>query len=173
MWFYPFGDRKKSYPQDKDELVQLANEATQALKALYGTKYKVGTAADILYESSGGSDDWAKGVAGVKYVFGLELRPADDDSRYGFILPATYIVPSGEETWAAVKVVADRVDKYGNGDNGNGWEAPYTTVGYTTANPLVRPTCNNKSSSCWWFQSAGYCQLSSVQQLCPLACRRC
>lgn len=60
-------------------------------------------------ESSGGSDDWAKGVANVKYVYGLELRPSDDDSRYGFILPATYIVPSGEETWAAVRVVADEV----------------------------------------------------------------
>ena len=34
---------------------------------------------------------------------GVELR---DTGRYGFILPADQIVPSGEETWAAVTTLA-------------------------------------------------------------------
>ncbi len=35
--------------------------------------------------ATGGSDDWAKGVAGIKYSYTLELR---DEGRYGFELPA-------------------------------------------------------------------------------------
>ena len=31
------------------------------------TRYKVGHSATVSYETSGASDDWAKGVAGIKY----------------------------------------------------------------------------------------------------------
>ena len=39
--------------------------------------------------SSGGSLDWAKAIAGIKYSVCLELRPGNSgpDSTYGFILP--------------------------------------------------------------------------------------
>ena len=38
---------------------------------------------------SGGSEDWAKGVANIKYSYCFELRPAQYgvDSEYGFALP--------------------------------------------------------------------------------------
>jgi len=40
----------------------------------------------------------------------MELRPDQRDiNGYGFILPPNQIVPSGEETWAAMNVVADEV----------------------------------------------------------------
>lgn len=38
-------------------------------------------------------------MAGVKYAYTLELR---DVGRYGFVLPADKIIPSGIETWAGV-----------------------------------------------------------------------
>ena len=44
-----------------------------------------------------------KAVAGIKYTYGMELP---DVGRYGFILPAAKIRPTGEETWAAVYAVA-------------------------------------------------------------------
>ena len=44
-----------------------------------------------------------KGVAGIKYAYTLELR---DVGRHGFILPAEMIIPSGQETWAAVYATA-------------------------------------------------------------------
>lgn len=44
-----------------------------------------------------------KGEAGIKYSFSLELR---DAGRYGFMLPAKEIVPSGEETWASMFATA-------------------------------------------------------------------
>ena len=55
---------------------------------------------------AGGSFDWAKGVAGIKYSYGLELR---DLGHYGFLLPRHYIVPSGEEVWEAIQAVAFHV----------------------------------------------------------------
>lgn len=97
------------------------------MKNLYGTRYQVGTAADLLCKlslkkyhfsleniftfldpSGGGSDDWAKGKAGIKYVYCLELRP-NGNSGNGFLLPTTEIVPTGEETWAGISVVAKAV----------------------------------------------------------------
>ena len=55
---------------------------------------------------SGGSADWAKGVAGIKYTFTVELR---DRGHFGFLLPTQYIVPVGRELWAGVQVVARQV----------------------------------------------------------------
>jgi hypothetical protein len=49
--------------------------------------------------SVGSSIDWVKGAAGVKYAYTLELR---DSGRYGFLLPAKQILPSGKETWVAL-----------------------------------------------------------------------
>jgi hypothetical protein len=54
----------------------------------------------------GGADDWAKGAAGIKYAYTVELR---DDGTYGFLLPATQIVPTGKETFAAIKAIAKAI----------------------------------------------------------------
>lgn len=35
--------------------------------------------------ASGGSDDWAKGGAGIAYSYTVEMR---DEGRFGFLLPA-------------------------------------------------------------------------------------
>ena len=47
--------------------------------------------------------DWAYGALGVTYAFALELR---DTGRYGFMLPANQIAPTGRETFAAIKAMA-------------------------------------------------------------------
>lgn len=53
--------------------------------------------------NSGSTKDWAYGVLGVRYAFALELR---DRGRYGFALPANQIMPTGMETFAAIKAMA-------------------------------------------------------------------
>ena len=53
-------------------------------------------------ENSGATKDWAYGVLGVRYAFALELR---DTGRYGFMLPANQIMPTGIETFAAIKAM--------------------------------------------------------------------
>ena len=52
----------------------------------------------------GGSDDWAKGGAGIKYSYTVELPDTDPDTGYyyGFLLPARYIEGVGRETHAGV-----------------------------------------------------------------------
>jgi len=52
---------------------------------------------------AGGSDDWAKGLGGFKYSYTVEVR---DTGRYGFLLPKEQIIPTAEETWAALQVMA-------------------------------------------------------------------
>ena len=36
-------------------------------------QYKVGPASTVNYEAAGASDDWAKGEAGIKYSYTIEL----------------------------------------------------------------------------------------------------
>jgi hypothetical protein len=60
----------------------------------------------IFYFLVGGADDWAKGKAGIKYAYTVELR---DVGTYGFLLPATQIVPTGKETFAAIKAIAKAI----------------------------------------------------------------
>lgn len=67
-----------------------------AMKKVRGTQYKLGTPADLLYASSGGSDDYAAGNLGVPIVYTMELPPES------FELPATMIRPIAKETTAGL-----------------------------------------------------------------------
>lgn len=60
----------------------------------------------IFVHFTGSSDDWVKGVAGIKYAYTIELP---DTGSHGFILPAEEIKPIGQEMWAAVKVMAQKL----------------------------------------------------------------
>ncbi|KRX80040.1 Meiotic recombination protein SPO11 [Trichinella sp. T6] len=59
----------------------------------------------IKHPASGGSEDWAKAVAGIKYSFLVELRP-EEDNQDGFILDESHIIPTGKETLEGIKEVA-------------------------------------------------------------------
>jgi len=53
--------------------------------------------------ASGASDDWAKGVAGIKYSYTIELR---DAGKYGFLVPETAIEPTGNEIFQGLRTLA-------------------------------------------------------------------
>lgn len=57
--------------------------------------------------ATGGSYDWAKGVAGIKYSYTVELR---DRGNYGFVLPTSQILPTGEEIWAAIRAAVQEME---------------------------------------------------------------
>ncbi|KAJ7377900.1 corticosteroid- binding protein [Desmophyllum pertusum] len=102
LWMTPWG-YKKTLPKDYTELKRVSDIAVGALyNAGYGTSYRVGPSSVIIYENSGATKDWAYGVLGVRYAFALELR---DQGRYGFMLPANQITPTGIETFAAIKAM--------------------------------------------------------------------
>ncbi|XP_068082032.1 carboxypeptidase B-like [Anabrus simplex] len=104
MWLVPWG-YKNEKPKDYYDMYVLAEKGVQALQSVRGTDYLLGTSPELIYAASGGSDDWAKGVAGIKYSYTIELP---DKGNYGFVLPANQIEPVGEETWAAIKAIAQQ-----------------------------------------------------------------
>ena len=51
---------------------------------------------------AGGSDDWAKGGAGIKYSYTVELP---DTGRHGFLLPASKTLGSAKEALALTEAM--------------------------------------------------------------------
>lgn len=98
---YPWGYARRD-TLDKKDLHNLGVKGAQAVKFLSGRKYSVGSAAKMLYPAAGGSDDWAKGSAGIKYSYTIELP---DTGRYGFILPASKAKGVGQEAVALAKAM--------------------------------------------------------------------
>lgn len=58
--------------------------------------------------ASGITVDWAYD-SGIKYAFSFELR---DTGRYGFLLPATQIIPTAQETWVAIRTIMEHTQNH-------------------------------------------------------------
>jgi len=102
LWMGPWG-YTEDLPADFQLQNNLAGRCAAALTSVYNTQYQYGPIAGTIYPASGSSADYTYGAAKVVYSYGVELR---DTGRFGFLLPANQIVPSGVETLAAVKVWA-------------------------------------------------------------------
>ncbi|XP_075969530.1 carboxypeptidase A4-like isoform X2 [Anticarsia gemmatalis] len=105
-WLVPSSHMHEAFADD-GVLTEMGKLATVALADLYGTKYQVGTAAEIRQPASGMSHDWAKARAGIKFSYHINLR--DSFGPYGFLLPGSQIVPTGRETWQAIKAIVDNL----------------------------------------------------------------
>ncbi|XP_064089171.1 carboxypeptidase B-like [Macrobrachium nipponense] len=73
--------------------------ATQAV-------YRAGSTAVTLYPAAGTSVDWAAYAMNLTYAFTLELR---DTGSSGFTLPASQILPTVQDAWEVVKILATLV----------------------------------------------------------------
>ena len=78
----------------------MARGAASALTAVHGTAFDTGPICSTIYRVTGGGVDYTQDVIRADYVFTAELR---DTGRYGFVLPAAQILPTGQESWAAVR----------------------------------------------------------------------
>lgn len=114
FWMTPWG-YTKALPGDYNDLLSVSKIGHEALKKEYNINYSIGSPANLLYEASGGSFDWSKAIAGIKYSICLELRPGQSgtDSRYGFLLPEDRVSKVGQETYkgliAFVQAVKSRL----------------------------------------------------------------
>ena len=120
MILYPWGYDSKAVARDKADLHSMAQVSGlseyfheifvsgQVGARAMSTRYKVGHSATVSYETSGASDDWAKGVAGVKYSYTIELP---DTGRYNFILPPSRIAGTVRDAVKAVKSMARELIK--------------------------------------------------------------
>ncbi|ODM95094.1 Carboxypeptidase B [Orchesella cincta] len=80
-------------------VIRVARIGIAAIESHRGTKFDVGSAPEVLYMASGGSDDWFKGAVGCKYSYTIELP---DYGFYGFLLPSWEIIPTANETWFGI-----------------------------------------------------------------------
>ncbi|XP_013407416.1 carboxypeptidase B-like [Lingula anatina] len=103
----------RNLPSDYQELLNIAKKGSDAILSVRGQSYSFGSAGVLLYPAAGGSDDWAKGKAGIKYSYTIELSPGDQtsDRWYGFNLPASHIPRVGEDLFKGLKVVAEAVEE--------------------------------------------------------------
>jgi hypothetical protein len=63
------------------------------------------TSISVLFSLyAGGSDDWAKGGAGIKYSYTVELA---DTGRHGFVLPAKFARSVSEEATAMAEAMIE------------------------------------------------------------------
>ncbi|XP_026495200.2 uncharacterized protein LOC113400047 [Vanessa tameamea] len=105
-WLLPSSHAHATFADD-GMLMEMGKLATAALADMYGTKYQVGTAAQLRQPASGMSHDWAKARAGIKFSYHVDLR--DSFGPYGFLLPGSQIVSTARETWQAVRAIVDNL----------------------------------------------------------------
>uniref|UniRef100_A0A915DMS4 Peptidase M14 carboxypeptidase A domain-containing protein n=1 Tax=Ditylenchus dipsaci TaxID=166011 RepID=A0A915DMS4_9BILA len=130
LWIYPFSHRKHSYPADIAELKAVARRAVDAIGEKFGTHYMTGTGPEIIYAYAGGSADWAKQTAGIKYTYTIELRPSYW-SWNGFILEKAQLIPTAKETFDGIMVVLETVYEK---------VLANTPAKLVTATPIVAPS---------------------------------
>jgi hypothetical protein len=96
----PYGYTCDKTPDNIDAQMTLAGGVADAIKGVNGLDFVYGPTCETIYQTAGGSNDWAFDVAGVELAWAVELRPT---SGNGFIIPPENIVPSGEENWAGMQ----------------------------------------------------------------------
>jgi len=106
LWMSPWSYDYVVPPEpDKTLQLNLDKAAAAAIKATHGLTYKAGPGAQTIYPASGDIGDFLY-AAGVTYSTCVELR---DTGHYGFLLPPSQIYPTGEEIWAAAKVMGQYI----------------------------------------------------------------
>jgi len=96
----PYGYSCTARATNDSRLQTLAAGFVAAVKAVYGTVYKYGPICSTIYKATGSSVDYVQDVTKAKHVFTIELR---DTGTYGFVLPASQILPTARETYAGLR----------------------------------------------------------------------
>ncbi|GAA6057853.1 hypothetical protein JCM3770_002720 [Rhodotorula araucariae] len=103
MLLFPYAYSCKVKTADEENHYEAVLQAAKALKDVHGRQFETGSVCDISLTSPGMSVDWSYASAKIRWSFGAELR---DGGVFGFLLPPSQIRPSGEETSAALRSLA-------------------------------------------------------------------
>ncbi|KIP09376.1 hypothetical protein PHLGIDRAFT_126383 [Phlebiopsis gigantea 11061_1 CR5-6] len=104
----PFSHSCKKVPKDAEDQIEAALGAAAAIKAAHGVAFTAGSLCQLTYRAGGNVVDYMYAKAGIKYSFAVHLR---DTGTYGFLLPAEWIRPVGEETANMIKSLASFIVK--------------------------------------------------------------
>ncbi|XP_063366099.1 zinc carboxypeptidase-like [Cydia amplana] len=109
MLLLPFGNTSEPLA-NYDEAMNIGRRAMGALSVRYGTEDVTGNIVEVLYEATGGTDEWVKEQLHVPIVYCYELR---DRFQYGFLLPPEQILPTGLETMDSVLDIIHQMRRFG------------------------------------------------------------
>jgi len=113
---YPFSFSCGEDPPNLENMMEVAHLFARGIGKRSGYIYTVASACEGILgchtrgaqpriESGGGSAiDWFAHAVGVKYSYQIKLR---DTGSYGFLLPSSQIVPTGEEMFNAMREFGD------------------------------------------------------------------
>jgi len=102
----PFGYDYETYPDNVEEIVDLAKRVAEKMTSVNGIPYEEQNSAEM-YPASGASDDWFIGRLGTRFSYTVELR----NGISGFIEDPKNIIPTGKETWAGFKLMLRKMMK--------------------------------------------------------------
>lgn len=98
LWMFPYG-YKSDLPADYADQAKATDLAVEALRKINNIAFKHGPILSTIYKATGSTADYMYDILKVKYSAAVELR---DTGRSGFVLPASQIIPSGEEMKAGL-----------------------------------------------------------------------
>jgi carboxypeptidase A2 len=108
MWMFPWGNTIDGTTcersADHAELMVVADATANAIQNTYGTTWTRGNSCEVIYATTGGTDDYSKGAAGVKYAFCPELRGNRFDP------PVTNVPLSFNEFWNGIVAMCDSIN---------------------------------------------------------------
>ncbi|RYP03201.1 hypothetical protein DL764_005305 [Monosporascus ibericus] len=96
----PYGYSCSARAENINQQMTLARGVASAIARPYGTRFEYGPTCSTIYQTNGGSNDYAQDVSGAEFAWAFELR---DTGRNGFVLPPEQIIPSGFEAWEGIK----------------------------------------------------------------------
>lgn len=97
----PYGYSCTAVVDTLDHQMDLAAGVAEAIKSVNGLDFVYGPTCVTIYQTSGGSMDWAYDIADAEISWAFELRP-NSAAGGGFVIPPANIIPSGEENWAGM-----------------------------------------------------------------------
>jgi carboxypeptidase A2 len=109
MWMFPWGNTVNyegsvcDLADDHDDMMAVADVTANAIEQTYSTSWARGNSCVVIYSTTGGTDDYAKGVAGVKYAFCPELRGSS------FVISSEQIPLSFNEVWNGIIAMCDAI----------------------------------------------------------------
>jgi len=103
MWMWPWGNYEVDQPgqtcdlsDDHAEMQFVGDRGAVAIENTHGTEWASGNSCVVIYATTGGTDDYTKGVLNVKYTFCAEVR------GNSFVVPPTEIDLSFTEMWNGI-----------------------------------------------------------------------
>ncbi|KAK6337853.1 hypothetical protein TWF696_001331 [Orbilia brochopaga] len=102
----PWGYTCNTPAPDNDEHMRIMKVWETNFSKRYGTKFTYGPSCTTIYPTTGDSTDYTYGALGIVHSYSVELR---DTGRSGFILPASQIIPSGQEAFDGLEAIVNEL----------------------------------------------------------------